>query len=275
MTVAQGADHPWLDVGAPARRDSVLEPVRLRSAGEHVADLLVTAIALGEFVPGQRLPAERDLAATLGVSRATVREALQRLSALGYVEVRRGRIGGAYVTTSWGPQAREMISRTLLPGWSRFERLFDFRQLVEPLIARTAAERRQPDDVARIEAALKAYLDAPDREASRAADQALHEAVAGATHNPYLANLSSLIRTEISLGFGAEPYSPQIRAKAVGHHTKLARAVISGNGAAAARVARTHFQLTESTVRELIARIDARAGFQETATVDGQERAST
>ena len=41
---------------------TILEPVRMRSAGEHIADRIVTAIALGEFVPGQRLPTERDLA---------------------------------------------------------------------------------------------------------------------------------------------------------------------------------------------------------------------
>ncbi len=259
MTGSEPVDRRWLDVGLPAEGESVLEPVRLRSAGEHVADRLVTAIALGEFVPGQRLPAERELSSTLGVSRTTVREALQRLAALGYVEVRRGRQGGAYVKTSWGPQAREMVGRTLLPGWDRFERLFDFRRLVEPLIARTAAERRSPEDVERIDAALEAYLGAPDREASRAADQALHEAVAGATQNPYLANLSSLIRSEISLGFGAEPYSAAIRAEAVKDHTKLARAVAAGNAAAAARIAGSHFRLTESTVRELMARINAGA----------------
>lgn len=259
MTEAQSVDRRWLDVGMPAQGESVLEPVRLRSAGEHIADRLVTAIALGEFVPGQRLPSERELSATLGVSRTTVREAMQRLAALGYVEVRRGRKGGAYVKTSWGPQAREMVGRTLLPGWERFERLFDFRRLVEPLIARTAAERRSGEDVERIDAALHAYLAAPDREASRAADQALHEAVAGATQNPYLANLSSLIRSEISLGFGAEPYSPAIRAKAVKDHTKLAGAIAAGDPTAAARVAGTHFQLTESTVRELMARINAGA----------------
>jgi GntR family transcriptional repressor for pyruvate dehydrogenase complex len=256
MTETQSVDVRWLDAGT-ALGGSVLEPVRLRSAGEHIADRLVTAIALGEFVPGQRLPSERELASTLGVSRTTVREAIQRLAALGYVEVRRGRRGGAYVLTSWGPQAREMVERTLLPGWERFERLFDFRRLVEPLIARTAAERRSAEDVERIDAALHAYLTAADREASRAADQAVHEAVAGATQNPYLANLSSLIRNEISLGFGAEPYSPVIRARAVKDHVKLAGAIAAGDPAAAARVAGTHFQLTESTVRDLMARINA------------------
>ena len=62
---------------------ALLRPVELHTAGQLIAERLVTAIALGEFEPGQRLPAERELAATLEVSRTTVREALQRLHAGG------------------------------------------------------------------------------------------------------------------------------------------------------------------------------------------------
>ena len=259
MTIANDPVRRWID---PGPRDgsgstSILEPVRMRSAGEHIADRLVTAIALGEFVPGQRLPTERDLASMLSVSRTTVREAIQRLSALGYVEVRRGRNGGAYVLQGSGPDAADMIRRTLLPGWDRFERLFDFRHLIEPLIARTAAERRTAEDIERITETLQDYRDAgTDREASRAADQALHESIARATQNPYLANLSGLIRTEISLGFGAEPYSAQIRADAIEHHANLAGAVAAADGDAAADIARTHFALTESVVRELMRTVE-------------------
>ena len=240
---------------------SILEPVKLRSGGEHVADRLVTAIALGEFVPGQRLPPERELATTLGVSRTTVREAIQRLAAMDYVEVRRGRTGGAFVLEGMGPEANEMIRRTLLPEWSNLQHLLEFRQLVEPLIARTAAERIAPADVDGIREALAGYLEAgTDREASRAADQAMHAAIATATGNPYLANLSAQIRRQISLGFGAEPYSREIRARAVKDHTALAEAVIAGRATSAARVAERHFRLTETVLRELVSRISARTG---------------
>ena len=246
---------------APVPSLSILEPLKLRSGGEHVADRLVTAIALGEFVPGQRLPSERELAATLGVSRTTVREALQRLAALGYVDVRRGRTGGAYVLQGMGPEANEMIRRTLLPEWSNLERVLDFRQLVEPLIARTAADRIAAEDVGPIRAALEGYLAAGgDREASRAADEAVHEAIAAATGNPYLASLSAQIRRQISLGFGAEPYSAEIRARAVKDHTALAEAVIGRRPGVAARVAERHFRLTETVLRELVSRISAMAG---------------
>ena len=243
------AGQGWI---ADATTTSFLEPIRLRNAGEHVADRLVTAIALGEFVPGQRLPTERDLATMLGVSRTTVREAIGRLSALGYVEVRRGRMGGTFVIRADGAEANEMIRRTLLPSWEGLEMLFDLRHLLEGLIARTAAQRRTGSDIERIEGALQHYRNAgEDREASRVADGELHGSVAAATHNPYFSTLSEKIRTEISLGFGAEPYSRSIRAKAVIDHAELAEAVIAGQAELAAGVAAAHFRLTEETLREL------------------------
>src|SRR5437868_15300835 len=105
---AQGADFGTL-----------LVPVPMRTAGERIAERFVTAIALGEFVPGQRLPPERELAAMLEVSRTTVREALQRLQAAGYVTARRGRGGGTFVRTGQGPGSDEMIRRTLVPAWAQ------------------------------------------------------------------------------------------------------------------------------------------------------------
>src|SRR5205823_3768627 len=122
---------------------TLLAPITLQTAGERIAERFVTAIALGEFVPGQRLPPERELAAMLEVSRTTVREALQRLQAAGYVTARRGRRGGTFVRTGQGPGPDEMIRRTLVPAWAQLTELLDFRQLVEQLIARTAAVRRQ------------------------------------------------------------------------------------------------------------------------------------
>ncbi len=124
----------------------------VRTTGERIAERFVTAIALGQFVPGQRLPTERELAAMLSVSRATVREAIARLAEAGYVTVRRGRSGGTFVTDGWGPDSDEMIRRTLGGEWQEVESLLDFRQVIEQQIARTAALRRTDTDVKAIEA---------------------------------------------------------------------------------------------------------------------------
>ena len=234
---------------------TALAPVRLRNAGELVADRLVTAIALGEYITGQRLPSERELAALLEVNRASVREALHRLAATGYVEIRRGRNGGAYVCASWMPESAASVQRTIGIDWAGFEELLDLRHLVEPVIARTAAERYRSGDATAISEANKAYLAAEnDREASRAADEALHLAIARATQNRYLLDLSQQIRARVSLGFRAEPYSTEIREIAKRQHGELVSAILERQADRAAQVATVHFSLTEDALRAVLAR---------------------
>jgi GntR family transcriptional regulator, transcriptional repressor for pyruvate dehydrogenase complex len=237
------------EIGAVA---SVLEPLQKRTAADQISERLVTAIALGEFVPGQRLPPERTFAALLGVSRKSLREALHSLAEQGYLEIRRGRGGGTVVRERWLPTSAEMVRRTLGANWPALEWLFDLRQIVEPIIARTAAERRQPADLARIEAAVAAYVDADDRESSGAADTAIHAAVGEATQNPYLADLSHKIREQVTLGFQSEPYTQAIRTAAIEQHRSLVAAIAARDGDAAAEIAAEHFVLTEDALRKLL-----------------------
>ena len=251
------------DVGA------LLVPVPMRTAGERIAERLVTAIALGEFDPGQRLPTERELAAMLEVSRTTVREALRRLQAAGYVMTKRGRGGGTFIQADAGPASDEMIKRTLDPAWDQLTELLDYRRLIEQLIARTAAERRSDADVAAIRRAVGEHAQAAHRDASRLADHALHQAIARATHNPRLVDLSARIRREVGLGFDAEPYRPDMRRRALRQHPALAEAVITGDPARAARLAASHFSLTDDILGELRARLYLRSGGDTEARSQG------
>jgi GntR family transcriptional regulator, transcriptional repressor for pyruvate dehydrogenase complex len=247
-----------------------LAPIAMPTTGERIAERIVTAIALGEFVPDQRLPTERDLAAMLEVSRTTVREALQRLQASGYVTTRRGRAGGTFVTASRGPEADEMIRRTLVPAWQELTGVLDFRSVIEQAIARTAAQRRTIKDIGAIRRAIGDYARAKDRDASRLADHALHQAIAKATHNDRLVELSGSVRREVSLGFDAEPYSPLTRKLALAQHPALADAIITGDVDRAAAIATEHFSLTEDMLRELHARIRVRSGGETDADGNGQ-----
>ncbi len=76
----------------------LLRPVRAGNAFEETVERLLTVIKLGVVGPGERFPAERELAAQLGISRLTLREAIRELQQAGYVESRRGRSGGTFVT---------------------------------------------------------------------------------------------------------------------------------------------------------------------------------
>ena len=231
-------------------------PIVSRHVSDDVVDRLVTAVALGLYVPNQQLPTERELATMLGVSRSSVREALQQLTTSGYLVVRRGRNGGYFVLAEWGPTSAERVRRHLVANWAEFEQIFDARTLIEPLIARTAAMRRSPDDLKAIQTALQAYLDAPDHDASRRADGSLHLAIAKATQNPILVSLSVDLRTKISLNLGAEPYSDDVRRIAMRQHQDLVAAVTENRGDDAAAIAAVHFTLSETLIRALVERAE-------------------
>lgn len=243
---AKAAAHHW---GAP---------IVSRHVADDVVDRLVTAVALGLYVTGQQLPTERELATLLGVSRSSVREALKQLTDGGYLEVRRGRRGGYFVRADWGPASAEHVRRELIANWTAFEQIFDARNLIEPLIARTAAQRRTEADIVAMQEALEAYLGAPDHDASRRADTSLHLAIAEATHNPVLRQISVDLRAKITFNLGAEPYSDEARRIAIGQHRDLVAAVTKGRGDEAADIAAYHFVLSENLMRRLVNR--ARAG---------------
>src|SRR5215213_6518866 len=95
VTIPLGADVQQAD--GDSVDPALLGVARATMAGA-VAERLITAIAVGTYSPGERLPPERELAERLSVSRVTIRQALQQVGELGLVEARRGRGGGTFVT---------------------------------------------------------------------------------------------------------------------------------------------------------------------------------
>ncbi len=110
---------------------AVLRPVREGNAFEETVERLLTVIKLGLVGPGERFPAERELAAQLGISRLTLREAIGELQQAGYVESRRGRFGGTFITY-----------RPPLPGEGDLRRLArrDGEKLADALTFRLVVE---------------------------------------------------------------------------------------------------------------------------------------
>lgn len=237
---------------------SSLRPVRVTSAVDEVTDRLLTAIAVGDFLPGERLPVERELTGLLHVSRPTVREAVARLQTLGVVEIRRGRSGGAFVRDSWTESSGAAVRRTLLPRWEEFEQLFDLRGLVEGMVAATAARRRRPEDLEPMREALAAHLAARTPREEQAADSAFHRAICAATRNPQIAQLSRDLLTRISLGFPVEPWGRGERShhERAGHgHTALYEAVAAGEPGRAEEIAREHFMISAEMIRDVLSRV--------------------
>ncbi|HUR89117.1 MAG TPA: FadR/GntR family transcriptional regulator [Ramlibacter sp.] len=157
-----------------------LEPKRLY---RQIAEQLRTLIGKGEFKPGARLPAERDLAKQLGVSRPSVREALIALEVEGYVEVRTG--AGVFVLDR---KQRRIETKAKVPDneWGPLE-LIRARRVIEGEIASIAAREAKRKHVGAIRDAIELMQQDTERGiAPTAGDRAFHTAIAEAAGNTVL-----------------------------------------------------------------------------------------
>ncbi|WP_026533042.1 FadR/GntR family transcriptional regulator, partial [Arthrobacter sp. H41] len=111
----------------------LIQPARKGNAFEETVERLLHAIKLGVFPAGSRLPAERDLAEHLGVSRSTLREGLADLQTAGYLTIQRGRYGGATVSAELPSAHVDRNAATLRRA--DVEDVLTFRAVVEPAAA--------------------------------------------------------------------------------------------------------------------------------------------
>ena len=162
-----------------------IAPLRLY---QKVAEQLAGLVAAGELRVGSRLPAERELAHSLGVSRPVVREAMIALELAGVVEVRMG--SGAYVVHAPPPDLLSGgMSRALADAGSGPLALVEAREAIEGETAARAARLRSEADLAALAAAIAEMRVSPDANAHGAADQAFHVRIAAATGNEVLTRI--------------------------------------------------------------------------------------
>jgi DNA-binding FadR family transcriptional regulator len=201
---------------------------------------LLTQIAAGELAPGERLPAERKLAERLGVSRVSVRAALQTLKAQGFIDSVRG--GGTRVMAGGG--ADPALAELARLDRMNMRDLMDLRCEIEVWAARRAAERAGPADFAALDAALAAMAEPGADKA--AADVAFHMAIARASGSAVYRHLLSVIRNtlaEMLIYHRTRLFAtPSDDATVMAHHRAIAAAISVGDPALAADAMRTHLR---------------------------------
>jgi GntR family transcriptional repressor for pyruvate dehydrogenase complex len=226
---------------------------RLPSLGlkERVAGQLRGLIEAGSLQAGEQLPSERELAEQLGVSRSTVREAVQFLGALGLVEIRHG--SGTFVRTD-GDLPSEWLQWTKRHQVEVHE-LLEVRRGLEALAAELAAERSR--DLEAMEAALadmEAAIEGPDVPALVEADLSFHTALAAASGNTALRHLTESLGRELLRERGAiwnEPGRPE---RSLREHRRIYEAVRAGDALGARTALVDHLHSVEQDVDVLVDR---------------------
>lgn len=229
-----------------------------------VARELESRILDGTFKNGDRLPAERELATTLGVSRPSLREAIQKLVSRGLLHSRQG--GGTYVTGQLEAGFQEPWAQMLGEHPDLREDLLEFRTLLEGQAAAWAAERATEADRLRLAQAFadleSCLADDSRREQRLACDTAFHQVIAESAHNALLAHLMAtvlrLMQEDIRLNLSELAATPKATELLSAQHRALYQAILEHRPEAARAAAQTHLGFVRETLGQTLRAIARR-----------------
>ncbi|WP_186429131.1 FadR/GntR family transcriptional regulator [Clostridium sp. BSD9I1] len=169
-----------------------IKQVKKSSVGEQVFEQLKNQLLNNEWKQGEKIPSENDLADAFGVSRATVRQAIQKLTVLGLLETRLGE--GSFVKEA----KPGLYMNTIIPiaylGQNSFEEVLEFRRKIEGVVAELATEKITEDDIKELEKCyrnMELYKD--NLEQFSKADFEFHLTIAEATKNSLFIEIYNII----------------------------------------------------------------------------------
>ncbi len=242
---------PHATINATAT-DTTSAPPGKPSLSADLAKHIAEQIERGVLAPGDRLPTEKVLVETHGVSRAVVREAIARLKSQGLVNSQRG--SGAFVNEKVQSSAFRIGSISALDS-QELEHILELMLSIEGTAARLAATRRTEDDLKRIRKGLigMEYAILNDQLGDDE-DYAFHLAIVQATHNPHLIALNDYLETSVrhvirSARRNTAQLYVQRMVAVQAEHQLIFQAIEAGDAPAAAAAAEAHLRYAAERLR--------------------------
>lgn len=169
----------------------VFQPIKTKKIYEEIVEQLKDMISRGELKPGEKLPAEREMAESLGVSRASVREALTALEAIGILDVRPG--DGTFVRQTSSSETFQPLALVLAVERNPGKQLMEVRRVLETESAALAAVRATEDNLKNIRESLVRMKEADSVSQAVEYDLRFHFAIAEATQNTILLRMMNTV----------------------------------------------------------------------------------
>ena len=223
-----------------------LRPVPRTRLYEHLVQSLLEYIKVNGLTSGDRLPAERELAAQLGVSRNSLKQAFVVLEVQGLVDIRQG--DGTYLRRI---DVQVEPVEVLLDRKQRLPDILDAREAIETKLAELAAVRRTNEDLQAMAAALEAmHASTSAGDLGVEGDRQFHAAMATAGHSRILHDMYAALAPSISEARQESLRQPGRPQQSLEQHQQILEAIRKGDGAQAAEAVRHHVS-TVSAVRLL------------------------
>lgn len=225
-----------------------IKKIQKRNISEEVLEEFKRLISSGEWKQGEKLPSENELAGIMGVSRVSIRSALEKLKSLGLVESRQG--GGTFVCRIDGSQYINALLPIVMLEEGQQEYILEFRRILECEQAELAANRAEPEDIRALREnveKMKNSLD--DYQEFSEADVEFHMLLAQACKNPLMIQTSQILR-DVILGNIRFAQVKRDTKGAARCHELLVKAIEEGDGKQAREIMAEHMQVAEGFIRE-------------------------
>ncbi len=218
------------------------KPIRQFRVSEEVLSQLKESILLGKFKSGEKLPSERELTEEFQVSRGVIREAIRALEIRGFVVLRQGPTGGAFVTDLSFDHVGNAFLDLFLANKVSIPELANVRYYVEPEVARLAALNATEEDKKRLVDAQEAeFIPATTTSARITQFQSVHRIIAESCQNHFYEAMSkSMMRLTYEVVEAVDPNHEALHMP--GEHNVIIEAVISTNAEAAKAAMTKHLE---------------------------------
>ena len=219
-----------------------LKPITKTRLSEAAIEQIKEMIVDRNLEPGAKLPSERELVTSFGISRASIREALRMLEIMGLAEVKPGK--GVYVKALTGDLFMP-LSSLLSSHRETLNHHFEARLLLEPAAAALAAKRASNNDIKRLKKITKIFKENLKKdnliELIRA-DIEFHRLIANATNNETIEVLMNTITRYNFEGWKMSLRTKERPANTVIEHGKILEAIASGDEKKAKSAMRSHLK---------------------------------
>ena len=226
-----------------------LKSIKKETMADLIIDQILHMIEEGAFVPGQKLPSEKEFAAIFSVSRPTIHEAMRSLVNMGIVNVRRG--DGSYLNDSVKLMSEHLKTTHLLNRYS-YSEVVDTRLALETQNAYLAAQNATQEDLDKLEEAyrkIEASLDYSVRD-FHSTDLEFHLAIADCAKNRFMKEMLHAISDLTVMMNVSIPTGYEIRKQSIASSRRIVDAITSRNGELARQIMYEHIADTGDNIRK-------------------------
>lgn len=217
---------------------------------DKITSALKQAILNGVYKPGDKFSPEAEIALQYGVSKVSAREALRELESEGLIVKKRGIFGGSFVAEPGAEKMVDVVNNAFLFGGVTVTDLAEFRQILEPGLAKLAAERRTEKDLAIMEEYIEAIhlsIERGDPDQTKAIG--FHKLVADACHNRFISGLMEALVHVFQQVLAKEPDLETAR-KDIQFNELFYKHIKDREGDKAQQVMKDHFDTLEEIIRQ-------------------------